>query len=229
MTHQFDLRGSAIGVLVTVATGLASLWYVRAEEPKPAPAAKPAEAVPDVKPLEAPKPVAPKVVVAAPGAVRVVAAGGGAFAVADSDNAQPEETVFRDPPRPLLQKFKRSESLIEEKRYAEAVEELGGILEEPEDYSYDFDSDGTGEGSTRRSLKGEAQRRIGACRLKVARPTNCNTARELNNSSIAASPTVTTPALPKCRAAISTRRPAIKRPTLSASNTWSTIGRWPPL
>ena len=85
-----------------------------------------------------------------------VVVNGAAFAV--NADGQPEDTVFRDPPRPLLQRFKKSESLIEEKRYAEAVEELGGILEEPEDYSYNFDSDG----ATRRSLKGEALRRIGA-------------------------------------------------------------------
>ncbi|MBL9081045.1 MAG: PQQ-binding-like beta-propeller repeat protein [Planctomycetales bacterium] len=150
---------------------------------KPADAAPPAEAAPDVKPLVAPKP-APAKAAAAPagGAVIQVQANGGgqviiqgnvqvggrvmvnganAFAVA-AESDQAEETVFRDPPRPLLQRFKRSESLIEEKRFAEAVEELGAILEEPEDYSYDFDTEGAGEGSTRRSLKGEAQRRIGA-------------------------------------------------------------------
>ncbi|MCE9604177.1 MAG: PQQ-like beta-propeller repeat protein [Planctomycetia bacterium] len=87
-----------------------------------------------------------------------VVVNGNAFAVNADGTTTPEDTVFRDPPRPLLQRFKRSETLIEEKRYAEAVEELGEILEEPEDYSYNFDN----EGSTRRSLKGEALRRIGA-------------------------------------------------------------------
>ncbi len=93
---------------------------------------------------------------------QVVVRNNNAFAVASESGEVAEETVFRDPPRPLLQRFKRSESLIEEKRYAEAVEELGEVLEEPEDYSYSFDTDADAEGSTRRSLKGEAQRRIGA-------------------------------------------------------------------
>lgn len=87
-----------------------------------------------------------------------VVVNGNAFAVNADGTAVNEDNVFRDPPRPLLQRFKRSESLIEEKRFAEAVEQLGEILEEPEDYSYNFDSDG----ATRRSLKGEALRRIGA-------------------------------------------------------------------
>ncbi|MBA4017334.1 MAG: hypothetical protein C0483_09185 [Pirellula sp.] len=93
---------------------------------------------------------------------QVIVRNNNAFAVASETGDVAEETVFRDPPRPLLQRFKRSESLIEEKRYAEAVEELGEVLEEPEDYSYNFDADSAAEGSTRRSLKGEAQRRIGA-------------------------------------------------------------------
>lgn len=142
------------------------------DDKKPADA-KPAEAKPaEAKPAAAP--VAPKagaqVQVQINGGVvvkgnvqiqgKIVAAGpaGAAFAVNADANATPEDTVFRDPPRPLLQRFKRSESLIEEKRYAEAVEQLGEVLEEPEDYSYNFDP----SGSTRRSLKGEALRRIGA-------------------------------------------------------------------
>ena len=49
---------------------------------------------------------------------QVIVRNNNAFAVASESGEVAEETVFRDPPRPLLQRFKRSESLIEEKRYA---------------------------------------------------------------------------------------------------------------
>ncbi len=148
--------------------------------------AKPAEA-PDVKPLAQPKPV-PVKQPAAPAQVQIqvngaaggnviiqgnvqvqgnviinngapIAINGNAFAVSADGTEAAEESVFRDPPRELQMRFSRSETLIQEKRYAEAVEQLGGILEEAEDYSHNFDPKA---GSTRRSLKGEAQRRIGA-------------------------------------------------------------------
>ena len=82
-------------------------------------------------------------------------AGAGPFSANDGNDTG--ETVFREPPRELLQRFKRSETLIQEKRYAEAVEMLGGILEEAEDYAFSGD-----DPSLRKSLKTEARRRIGA-------------------------------------------------------------------
>jgi outer membrane protein assembly factor BamB/tetratricopeptide (TPR) repeat protein len=69
----------------------------------------------------------------------------------------PELTVFRDPPREIVQRTKQSETMIAEGRFAEAVELLGGILEQSEDYYYREDLDSP----TRVSLKNDAQRRIG--------------------------------------------------------------------
>ena len=188
MSLRFTPLASICPLLVV---GAAALCEEPApKQPNAAPNAQ-APAAPDVKPLAKPQP-APMPAGAAPAQIQVQVQGGGgiivggnvqiqgnvqiragngrqvivrnnnAFAVASETGEVAEETVFRDPPRPLLQRFKRSESLIEEKRYAEAVEELGEVLEEPEDYSYNFDADAAAEGSTRRSLKGEAQRRIGA-------------------------------------------------------------------
>lgn len=84
---------------------------------------------------------------------------GNAAAPGDGNSGEAiEDTVFRSPDRALQQRLTRSEELIAEGRYAEAVEMLGGILEQAEDYFFRPSR----SSSTSRSLKAEAQRQIGA-------------------------------------------------------------------
>lgn len=84
---------------------------------------------------------------------------GGGAAPADGNSSETlEDTVFRSPDRTLQQRLTRSEELITEERYAEAVEMLGGILEQAEDYFFRKNR----STATSRSLKAEAQRRIGS-------------------------------------------------------------------
>ncbi|MBL9094736.1 MAG: PQQ-binding-like beta-propeller repeat protein [Planctomycetaceae bacterium] len=176
------LRSGILAALIAAASAIAPSI---AEEPQPqkAPPAgeKPAEAAPQIAPLQAPRPAPAKpvqvqvqvqganqAIIVAPAGAAVQVQGnvqiggnvqlnGNAFAVGADGAEVAEDTVFRDPPRELMQRFRRSETLIQERRFDEAVEQLGGILEEAEDYSAKFDE----QSSTRRSLKGEAQRRIG--------------------------------------------------------------------
>jgi outer membrane protein assembly factor BamB len=82
--------------------------------------------------------------------------GGNNAGAANADGV--DDTVFRSPDRAQLQRLTQSETMITEGRYAEAVEQLGGILEQAEDYFFRPDRNL----STSRSLKAEAQQRIGA-------------------------------------------------------------------
>lgn len=147
--------------------------------------AQPAPAKPPVQPPQAPAPGAPQVQVqiqvqAGPGGGKVQIQGGGAIQIQGNavvqiqangaavpaaaapttvgENGEViENTVFRTPDRTLLQRLAKSESLIQERRYAEAVEMLGGILEQPEDYFFRPDRNDPRS----RSMKGEARRRLG--------------------------------------------------------------------
>lgn len=66
-------------------------------------------------------------------------------------------SVFYPPDRTILQRLARSRELLDERRYAEAVQLLGTILEGPEDYFFRPDP----ERPVYRSLKTEAQRLLG--------------------------------------------------------------------
>lgn len=100
-----------------------------------------------------------KVQVQANGAIVIGGGAAGAAVAADAKTGEGvEDSVFRSPDRALQQRLTRSEELIAEGRYAEAVEMLGGILEQEEDYFFRPDR----STATSRSLKSEAQRRIGA-------------------------------------------------------------------
>ncbi|HEX5442969.1 MAG TPA: PQQ-binding-like beta-propeller repeat protein [Pirellulales bacterium] len=96
-----------------------------------------------------------------PGGIRVQIRRGnvmpGRPAAQDGDDDAPD-SVFYPPDRETLQKLSLAKELIEQERYGEAVRLLSDILESPEDYFFQPDR----QERNYRSLKGEAQRLLGA-------------------------------------------------------------------
>ncbi|MBN2021443.1 MAG: PQQ-binding-like beta-propeller repeat protein [Pirellulales bacterium] len=72
-------------------------------------------------------------------------------------DAEADNPVFAQADRTILQHLHHAQTLLEEKRFGEAVRLLGTILEGPEDYFYQPDP----KRPVHRSLKGEAQRLLG--------------------------------------------------------------------
>lgn len=96
-----------------------------------------------------------------PGQIRVQIRRGALMQKSPAGQAGEEvapDSVFYPPDRETLQKLSLATELIEQRRHGEAARLLSGILESPEDYFFQPDR----HERIYRSLKGEAQRLLGA-------------------------------------------------------------------
>ena len=116
------------------------------------------------------------------------------------------ENVFVPAERLTLQRLSKARELLDQGRYGEAVQNLGGILDGAEDFFFQPDR----KAPIHRSVKAEAQRLLGRMPREGRELYELQYGAALGRCSMRRLPPATLPAWPRFHAASSTRRAATR-------------------